>query len=118
MKKFRKIKFKKIKVMLGSRRLFFVIILTFFYTSFTYANVDSDLNSFFNGLGFSSNTTAPNAYQVRKPDTTAAAVYLPETVCAMCRLRKSIYPVFALAAVALIYSPADFPLSIRSNWWT
>ena len=39
-----------------------VFSLIFFGISSSMANVNSDLNNFFNDLGFSDNTTAPNAY--------------------------------------------------------
>ena len=39
-----------------------VFSLIFFGISSSMANVNSDLNNFFNDLGFSNNTTAPNAY--------------------------------------------------------
>ena len=32
------------------------------YSSFAYANINNDLDSYFNGLGYSSNTTSPHAY--------------------------------------------------------
>ncbi len=33
------------------------------FTASIFANVDSDLHSFFNGLGYESNTTSPGAFQ-------------------------------------------------------
>ncbi len=47
------------------KRIFIKILvssLVFFGISSSMANVNSDLNNFFNDLGFSNNTTAPNAY--------------------------------------------------------
>jgi conjugative transfer pilus assembly protein TraH len=39
-----------------------IIIFWIFNCSICYANINSDLNSYFNDLGFSSNTTSPSAY--------------------------------------------------------
>lgn len=40
-----------------------LLVGCFFLSHLTYANVDHDLNSFYEGLGYQSNTTAPEAYQ-------------------------------------------------------
>lgn len=57
-KKFtRKIRQKSLK------RLSAIITTLVFFMPFALADVNSDLNSFFNGLGYSSNNTSPTAYQ-------------------------------------------------------
>ena len=40
-----------------------LVILGLAFSPLAQANISSDLNSFFDGMGFSNNTTAPNAYQ-------------------------------------------------------
>jgi len=40
-----------------------IIVFFFLLASSAYADINSDLNSFFNGLGVVTNTTAPHAYQ-------------------------------------------------------
>src|ERR1700730_8007444 len=44
------------------KKLFLFICFFLLINQWALANIDGDLNNFFNNLGFSNNTTAPNAY--------------------------------------------------------
>jgi conjugative transfer pilus assembly protein TraH len=47
------------------KKIVSIVVLTSFVFS-SFASVDSDLNSFFNGLGYGSNVTAPHAYTAQQ----------------------------------------------------
>ena len=89
--------------------------LFYFITVTTFASVNSDLNNFFNDLGFSDNTTAPNAYSGQEAGYYSGGGLFARDSVRDVQIAQVQLPSFRSGCGGIDLLPGDFHLSILSN---